>query len=65
LHGAFHRNLGVPFNEVLWLDPLAESCTNDGIYDFLFAGAPLIIERASGAPINPVVVKATTSEDSR
>ncbi|NHN58933.1 MULTISPECIES: cyclase family protein [Halorussus] len=62
LHGAFHRNLGVPFNEVLWLEDLAESCASDGVYDFLFAGAPLNIERATGAPINPVVVKATTGE---
>ncbi|WP_205427420.1 cyclase family protein [Halorussus sp. MSC15.2] len=59
LHGAFHRNLGVPFAEVLWLEELAESCASDGVYDFLFAGAPLNIERATGAPINPVAVKAS------
>lgn len=64
LHGAFHRNLGVPFNEVLWLEDLAESCASDGVYDFLFAGAPLNIERASGAPINPVVVKASRDDGS-
>ncbi|PSP55361.1 metal-dependent cyclase [Halobacteriales archaeon QS_1_67_19] len=60
LHAAFHRNLGVPFAEVLWLEDLAESCAADGVYEFLFAGAPLNIERATGGPINPVVVKATT-----
>ena len=59
LHGAFHRNLGVPFIEVLWLEDLGRSCARDGVYDFLFAGAPLNIERATGAPINPVAVKAT------
>lgn len=64
LHGAFHRNLGVPFNEVLWLEALAESAAADGVYDFLFAGAPLNIERATGALINPVVVKATTESES-
>ncbi len=64
LHGAFHRNLGVPFAEVLWLEDLAESCASDGVYDFLFAGAPLNIERATGAPINPVVVKASMGEES-
>jgi kynurenine formamidase len=64
LHGAFHRNLGVPFNELLWLEDLAERCANDGVYDFLFAGAPLNIERATGGPINPVVVKATADSES-
>lgn len=64
LHGAFHRNLGVPFAEVLWLEELAESCANDGVYDFLFAGAPLNIERATGAPINPVAVKASMDGES-
>jgi kynurenine formamidase len=64
LHGAFHRNLGVPFAEVLWLEDLAESCAEDGVYDFLFAGAPLNIERATGAPINPVAVKASMGGNS-
>ncbi|WP_134669941.1 cyclase family protein [Halorussus marinus] len=62
LHGAFHRNLGVPFAEVLWLEDLAESAAADGVYDFLFTGAPINIERATGAMINPVAMKATTSE---
>jgi len=59
LHGAFLRNLGVYLNEILWLDDLAAACADDGIYEFLLAGAPLNVERASGAPINPVAVKAT------
>lgn len=62
LHGACHRNLGVPFAEVLWLEELAESCATDGVYDFLFAGSPLNIERASGGPINPVAVKASMDD---
>lgn len=57
LHGAFHRNLGVPFAEVLWLEDLAESAADDGNYDFLFTGAPMNIERATGAIINPVAIK--------
>ena len=64
LHAAFHRNLGMPFAEVLWLEDLAESCESDGVYEFLFAGAPLNIERATGGPINPVAVKATTDSES-
>lgn len=59
LHAAFHRNLGVPFAEVLWLEELAASAAEDGVYDFLFAGAPLNIERATGGLINPVAVKAS------
>lgn len=63
LHGAFHRNLGMPVMEVLSLEDLAASAAADGVYEFLFAGAPLNIERATGAIINPVVVKATGGGD--
>jgi kynurenine formamidase len=59
LHSALLRNLGVYLNEVLWLEDLGVACAEDGIYDFLFTGAPLKVERASGAPINPVILKAT------
>lgn len=58
LHGAMLRNLGVHLNEILWLDDLAASCANDGIYEFLFTAAPLHVERSTGAPMNPVVLKA-------
>jgi kynurenine formamidase len=59
LHGAFLRNLGVYLNEILDLRALGEACAADGIYEFLFTAAPLNVERASGAPINPLVLKAT------
>lgn len=59
LYGAMLRNLGVHLNEILWLDDLAASCANDGIYEFLFTAAPLHVERSTGAPINPVVLKAS------
>lgn len=62
LHGAFHRNLGMPFAEVLWLEDLAADAARDGVYEGLFAGAPVNIERATGAIINPVVVKASRPE---
>ncbi|QGA53977.1 cyclase family protein [Sulfolobus sp. E5-1-F] len=54
LHAALMRNLGVVFNEILWLEDLAEDCSKDGQWDFLYVGAPL---KATGAPINPVVIK--------
>lgn len=61
LHGALLRNLGVYLNEILWLDDLAEQCASDGIYEFLYTTAPLYVERSSGAPVNPVAVKASGS----
>lgn len=67
LHGALLRDLGVYLNEILWLEDLGEACARDGIYDFLFVGAPLNVERASGSPINPLVLKETDrpGEDER
>lgn len=63
LHGALTRNLGVYLNEILWLEDLGAACAEDGIYDFLFTAAPLNVERASGAPINPIVLKASKSAE--
>ncbi|PSQ00668.1 metal-dependent cyclase [Halobacteriales archaeon QS_5_70_17] len=67
LHGALLRDLGVYLNEILWLEDLGAACARDGIYDFLFVGAPLNVERASGSPINPLVLKETDhpKEDGR
>jgi kynurenine formamidase len=59
LHGAFMRDLGVYIAEILWLEDLAAACAEDGIYDFLFAAAPLHVEMSTGAPINPMVIKAS------
>ncbi|WP_254536189.1 cyclase family protein [Halomarina litorea] len=63
LHGAFLRNLGVTINEILWLKELGAACAEDGVYDFLFTAAPLKVERGTGAPVNPVVLKATGRDD--
>lgn len=60
LHGAFLRDLGVTINEILDLSELASQCAEDGIYEFLYAAAPLHAEMGTGAPVNPVVLKATT-----
>lgn len=59
LHGALLRNLGMPIVEMLWLEDLADACARDDVYDFFVTAAPLNVERASGAPINPVVLKST------
>ena len=63
LHGAFLRNLGVTLNELLDLSDLAAACAEDGVYTFLFTAAPLNIENGTGAPVNPVVTKATAVPD--
>jgi len=57
LHAALMRNLGVLFSEIIWLDELAADCAADGKWSFLYAAAPLNIIEATGAPVNPVVVK--------
>jgi kynurenine formamidase len=57
LHGALLRNLGVSFNEIDWLEDLADDCASDGQYTFLYAAAPLKIVQGTGAPVNPIVVK--------
>lgn len=60
-HGALHCallcNLGIPFNEVAWLEELAADCAADGQYTFLFAGAPIKLVQGCGSAVNPVVIK--------
>ena len=64
LHPSLITNLGITVCEMLYLQDLAEACADDGIYEFLYAASPLNIEGGAGAPVNPVVVKAS-NPDSR
>ncbi|MRJ44043.1 cyclase family protein [Idiomarina loihiensis] len=57
LHGALIRDLGVVLSELYWLDDLAADSREDGQYTFMFTAAPLKMERGSGSPINPIVIK--------
>jgi kynurenine formamidase len=57
LHCALLRNLGVIFNEIVWLKDLAEDCAKDGQYTFLFAGAPLKLVYGAGSAVNPTAIK--------
>ena len=57
LHSALMRNLGIAFTEVCLLDDLADACARDGRWTFLYTAAPLKIYGASGAPVNPVVIR--------
>jgi kynurenine formamidase len=63
LHGAFLRDMGVQLNEILDLRELSAACAEDGVYEFLFTAAPLNVERATGSPVNPLVLKATGKGD--
>jgi kynurenine formamidase len=57
LHAALLCNLGVVFNEIVWLRDLAESCAADSQYTFLFAGAPLKLVYGCGSAVNPIAIK--------
>ncbi len=57
LHNALMRNLGVVFTEICDLEKLADDCAADGQYAFLYTAAPLKVAKASGSPVNPVVIK--------
>ena len=57
LHNALMRNLGVTLTEIAWLDDLAADCAADKQYTFLYTAAPLKVVAATGAPVNPVVIK--------
>ncbi|WP_159612662.1 cyclase family protein [Glutamicibacter sp. JC586] len=57
LHCALMRNLGVAFTELCQLDSLADACAADNRWNFLYTAAPLKIVGASGAPVNPVVIR--------
>lgn len=51
------RNLGIPLGELWALEPLAQSCREDGVYDFLLVSVPLNIPGAFGSPANAVALR--------
>ena len=57
LHSALMRNLGVAFTEICDLERLADACSEDRRWTFLYTAAPLKVVGASGAPVNPVVIR--------
>ena len=57
LHGLLIRDLGLTIGELFDLEPLAASCADDGVYEFLFVAQPLRIVGAVGSPINPLAIK--------
>jgi kynurenine formamidase len=57
LHIVFIVHIGLWIGEIFDLDPLAEDCAEDGVYEFMFCGPPLPFTRAVGSPLNPVAIK--------
>jgi kynurenine formamidase len=57
LHMISLRNTGLLLGEIFALDDLADACTEDGNYSFLFVAPPLPITGAVGSPINPLAIK--------
>ena len=57
LHIVCIVHMGMWIGEIFDLDPLAEDCAQDGVYEFMFCGPPLPFTRAVGSPLNPVAIK--------
>jgi kynurenine formamidase len=57
LHIVFIVHLGLWVGEIWDLEPIAEDCAEDGVYEFLFCGPPLPFTHAVGSPLNPMAIK--------
>jgi kynurenine formamidase len=57
LHIVFIVHLGLWVGEIWDLDPLADDCAGDGVYEFLFCGPPLPFTNAVASPLNPMAIK--------
>jgi hypothetical protein len=49
--------MGLTMGEMFYVKELAEDCAEDRMYEFLFAGPPLVITGGTGSPINPLAIK--------
>jgi kynurenine formamidase len=57
LHLILIVSMGLLVGEIWQLDDLAADCAEDGKYEFLFVGPPLVIPGAVGSPLNPQAIK--------
>ena len=48
--------MGMPLLDNMDLDRLAETCTSEGRWEFLFVTAPLRLPGGTGSPINPLAI---------
>ncbi|TDC94569.1 cyclase family protein [Actinomadura sp. 7K507] len=56
LHIVFLVYMGLWVGEIFDLEPLAQACSEEGRWEFMFSGPPLRITRAVGSPLAPVAV---------
>ncbi len=57
LHQVVLPNMGLHIGEIFDLEALADDCSDDRTYEFLFVAPPLPITGAVGSPINPYAIK--------
>jgi kynurenine formamidase len=57
LHIFLLNHLGIPIQEILWLEELADDCFVDKQYDFLYVCSPLKFIGGTGSPVNPLAIK--------
>lgn len=57
LHIVLIVHMGLWVGEIFDLDPIADDCAADGVYEFMFCGPPLPFTRAVGSPLNPMAIK--------
>ena len=57
LHLVFIVHMGLWLGEIFDLEPIADDCAEDGVYEFMFCGPPLPFTRAVGSPLNPMAIK--------
>lgn len=50
-------SMGLLVGEIWDLEALANDCAEDGVYEFMFVGPPLLIPGAVGSPLNPQAIK--------
>jgi hypothetical protein len=48
--------MGVHLIDNADFDALSEACARAGRYEFLFSMCPLILERGTASPVNPVAI---------
>ncbi len=49
--------IGISMGEIFVLDPLADDCAEDGVYEFFFCAPPLPVTGGVGSPLNPIAIK--------
>ena len=57
LHRRLIPGFGMPVGEYFWLDGLADACTADGRWTFLFTSAPLNLVGGVGSPPNALALR--------